>query len=75
MDFTISYEKILGDGKIGIRVPVSFGYDFNDWDFNSIFYSGAGFEFLSYRPGKMALLHGPQLQLGIGREEYLYGIG
>ena len=69
MDFTISYERILNSGKLGLRIPVSFGYDFDDWNFNHIFYSGAGINFYPTGQGKWRYFMGPQLQMGIGQEE------
>jgi len=74
-DFTISYEHIFPSGKIGLQIPVSFGYDnFNsDYNFSNVFYSGVGVNFYPNGQGKWRYFMGPQLRLGLGKDgDYMY---
>lgn len=67
-DFALSYERILPSGKIGIKVPVAFGFDeYDNWDFNNIFYSGVGVNFYPTGQGKWKYFMGPQLRIGYSR--------
>jgi hypothetical protein len=75
MDFTVSYERIFPSGKIGIKIPVAFGYDYyNDlYDFSNIVYSGIGVNFYPTGQGKWRYFMGPQVRFGLGREsDWLY---
>ncbi|MDP2722234.1 MAG: hypothetical protein Q8O72_05725 [Bacteroidales bacterium] len=79
-NFTLSYERILGDGKLSLQFPISFGYGdepakvlfptpFGD-EFNSRFANkfSAGVKFNIYptRQGKVRYFFGPSLIFGNG---------
>ncbi len=69
-DFAFSYERILSNGQIGIKIPVSVGYDFYSdiYDFNSVFYSGVGVNFYPTGQGKWRYFVGPQARVGLGKQ-------
>jgi hypothetical protein len=79
-NFTISYERIIANGKYGIQIPFSFGYSDKPttihvplpWDSeytNSLvnqFYSGITFNIYPSGQGKIKYFLGPTLRFGIG---------
>ncbi len=73
-NFTISYERILSKGKIGIQIPLSFGYATGDnfgSDFLiSKFYSGIYFNFYPNGQGKVRYLLGPGVRMGVGHDNH-----
>ena len=73
-DFTMSYERILNSGKIGLQIPLSIGYasgnNFADNAIVSQFYSGLYLNFYPTGQGKVRYMLGPGLRLGIGHENY-----
>jgi hypothetical protein len=77
-DFAMSYERIFGDGRVSIKVPVAFGfYGYRPYDtpfnFNNLFYSGAGVNFYPTGQGVVRYFVGPNIRLGIGRSaDYYY---
>ncbi len=71
-EFTISYERLLKEGKIGIQIPLSFGYNRSNFysdNFRSLFYSGATLNFYPTGQGIFKYFMGPQLILGYGEEQ------
>ncbi len=67
-DFALSYERLLPSGKVGIKVPVAFGFDeYDNWYFNNIFYSGVGVNFYPTGQGKWRYFMGPQFRIGYSR--------
>lgn len=74
-DFTFSYERILANGQVGFKVPIAIGYDYYSdmYNFNNVFYSGIGVNFYPTGQGKWRYFMGPQVQIGLGREDdYIY---
>ena len=71
-NFTMSYERILQSGKLGIQIPVSFGYgsgdNFGDNVLISKFYSGIYVNFYPNGQGKVRYLLGPGVRLGVGHD-------
>jgi len=79
-NFTVSYERILSDGKYGIQIPFSFGYSENttaiplpppfDSDYTNYlvnkFYSGIKFNIYPTGQGKIKYFLGPEIQFGNG---------
>ena len=79
-NFTFSYERILGNGKYSLQIPVSFGYgDGNDNDlllipfrndyensFANRFSTGVSFNIYPTRQGKVRYFFGPSVQIGSG---------
>jgi hypothetical protein len=74
-DFTISYERILSSGTIGINIPVGLGYAYNtdyyyqnhdEWVKNK-FYSGVGINFYPTGQGKWRYFVGPDIALVMER--------
>jgi len=71
-NLTISYERISKDGKIGVQIPVSFGYSDNYQelgDFTNTFYSGINLNFYPTAQGTIRYFLGPGLRLGQGTYE------
>lgn len=67
-DFALSYERLLSSGKVGLKIPVAFGFDeYDNWDFNNVVYSGIGVNFYPTGQGKWKYFMGPQLRVGYGR--------
>ncbi len=80
-EFTISYERILKNGKTGIEVPITFGYDKDPveiylplplGDYNRVnhlvteFETGANFNFYPGGQGIFKYYLGPGLRYGTG---------
>ena len=79
-NFTFSYERILGNGKYSLQIPVSFGYgDSGDNDllplpfgtdyensFANRFSTGVSFNIYPTRQGKVRYFFGPSIQIGSG---------
>jgi len=80
-NFTVSYERIIEDGKYGIQIPFSFGYSNKPttipvplpWDSeytNSLvnqFYTGITFNIYPSGQGKVKYFLGPALRFGSGK--------
>ena len=75
-NFTISYERILQNGKLGIQIPFSFGYsagnNFGENVVISRFYSGLYFNFYPTGQGKVRYFLGPGIRLGVGHDNHDY---
>lgn len=74
-NLTISYERILNNGKIGLQIPFSVGYsgDYQELgDFNNNFYSGVNLNFYPTGQGKWRFFLGPGFRLGTGTLENNY---
>ncbi|RLD40608.1 MAG: hypothetical protein DRI89_11625 [Bacteroidetes bacterium] len=71
-NFTLSYERILGNGNTSIQIPVSFGYssnnNFGDYYIYNTFYSGLNFNFYPTGQGKVRYFLGPGVRIGIGHD-------
>gem|GEM_PF-2341928 len=76
-DFTLSYERISRSGLVGVRIPLSAGYNVdnedNENDIKSLFYTGIGLNFYPTGQGKWKYFMGPNLRLGLGKIfKYVY---
>jgi hypothetical protein len=77
-DIAFSYERIMADGKIGLKFPIAFGfYGLNPqetpFEFNNLFYSGMGINFYPTGQGKVRYFVGPNFRVGVGRSDgYTY---
>ncbi|MCD4745470.1 MAG: hypothetical protein K8R58_04155 [Bacteroidales bacterium] len=70
-DFSISYERISKNGKIGFKIPVCVGYgDENSSVLKNTFYSGFGVNFYPTGQGKWKYFTGPNIKIGTGKEYY-----
>ena len=76
-DFTLSYERILSSGTVGIVIPVGFGYAYNTDYYNSsnewvknLIYSGVGINFYPTGQGKWRYFLGPNVRIGYGKQSY-----
>jgi hypothetical protein len=76
-DFTLSYERILSSGTVGIVIPLGFGYAYNSDYFNNnsnwvknLFYSGIGLNFYPTGQGKWRYFVGPNVRIGYGKQSY-----
>jgi len=79
-NFTVSYERIIANGKYGIQIPFSFGYSneprtvyfpppFDDGYTNKLanqFYTGITFNIYPTGQGKVKYFLGPSLRFGNG---------
>jgi len=75
-NFTISYERILNSGKVGLQIPFSVGYegDYEELgDFQNKYYTGLYLNFYPTGQGKWRFFLGPGIRVGQGHiEEYYY---
>jgi hypothetical protein len=75
-NLTISYERILNNGKIGLQIPFSIGYsdEYQELgDFRNKYYSGINLNFYPTGQGKWRFFTGPGIRIGSGTvEEYYY---
>jgi len=76
-DFTLSYERILASGTVGIKIPIGFGYAYTSDYYNSSenwvknkFYSGIGVNFYPTGQGKWRYFLGPSVRIGYGKQSY-----
>lgn len=76
-DFTIDYERILSSGTIGIKIPIGFGYAYNNDYYNShdnwvknFIYSGIAVNFYLTGQGKWRYFIGPDVRIGYGKQSY-----
>jgi hypothetical protein len=73
-DFTVSYERILASGTMGIKIPLGIGYAYNSDFYNNReqwvknkFYSGIGINFYPTGQGKWRYFVGPNIRVGYGK--------
>ena len=74
-NFTLSYERILKSGKVGIQIPLSIGYsgDYQELgDFQNRFYTGIYVNFYPTGQGQWRYFLGPGLRFGTGVYEYYH---
>ena len=74
-NFTISYERIISKGKIGLEIPFSFGYDDDLSGYDNVrnkFYTGLTLNFYPTGQGKVRYFLGPSIQVGEGFYEGYY---
>jgi hypothetical protein len=75
-EFTISYERIISKGKMGLQIPLSVGFsDANINGFDDIenkFYSGLNVNFYPTGQGKVRYFLGPGVQIGTGSYDVHY---
>lgn len=76
-DFAISYEHILKNGMVGFKVPLSVGFNNNEgsngpFEYKNLAYTGLGVNVYVTGQRMAAYFMGPELQFGIGEEEYYY---
>ncbi len=73
-NFTISYERIISNGKVGIQIPFSLGYathiNVNNDFVISKFYSGLNFNFYPTGQGKIRYFLGPGIRVGTGHDNH-----
>jgi hypothetical protein len=71
LDFTLSYEHILENRKVGIQIPVGIGYnqDANFFNFYNKFYTGFGINYYIPKVDRISYLTGFDLRIGLGEGE------
>ena len=72
-NFTISYERIFNNGRMGIQIPLSIGYsgDYQELgDFRNKFYTGVNFNIYPTGQGQWRYFLGPGIRFGSGEYEY-----
>lgn len=77
-NFKLSYERIISNGKIGIQIPLTFGYGDGISGFDDIrnnFYTGISLNFYPTGQGKVRYFMGPGIQVGTGRYNDVYYAG
>ncbi len=77
-NFKISYERIVAKGKIGIQIPIAFGYgdELSGYDnIDNKFYTGVTLNFYPTGQGKVRYLMGPAIQVGSGNYDDSYSYG
>lgn len=73
-NFTISYERITKNGKIGFEIPLSLGYGryAEIDDIINQFYTGLSVNFYPTGQGKWRFLTGPTVRIGTAKWDYNY---
>ncbi len=86
-DFTLTYQHILANGKVGLEIPVAFGYSSErnevplpppfsniNSDFHNKFYTGINLNLYPTGQGKVKYFVGPAIHFGAGYfESYTHG--
>lgn len=72
-DFTISYEHIFKNGKLGLKIPLSIGIihsaNYSDpYVYDNIFYSGLGLNIYTKGQQIVSYFFGPEFQFGSGTD-------
>jgi len=68
---TLSYERILGNGTVGIRIPVTVSYGEDDiYNYTRIFGSGIIVNFYPTGQGKWRYFVGPDVQMGVAESSW-----
>lgn len=76
-DFAISYEHILKNGMVSFKVPLSLGFN-NDggndgpYQYKNLAYTGFGVNVYVTGQQMASYFMGPELQIGIGKDENYY---
>jgi len=71
-NFTLSYERIFNNGKMGVQIPLSIGYsgDYQELgDFRNYFYTGVNFNIYPTGQGQWRYFLGPGVRFGSGEYE------
>lgn len=76
-DFSFSYENILKNGKIGLKVPIAIGFNNTDYDngprdFSNLIYTGFGMNVYLLGQRMVSYFIGPEIHVGIGKDHYYY---
>lgn len=75
-DFSMSYELISKNGKLGYKIPVAIGFGNTDREgprlFTNTFYSGFGLNAYIFGQKKVSYFMGPEIHIGIGKDDYYY---
>ncbi len=74
-DFSFSYEHVFKNGKLGIKIPVSVGYNTKEGrdgprEYSNLFYSGVGLNVYLMGQRMASYFIGPEIHFGQGQEEY-----
>lgn len=74
--FTLSYERIISNGKIGIQIPVSLGFSDSDRngfdDVQNKYYTGVNLNFYPTGQGRVRYCLGPGFQIGTATYDDTY---
>ncbi len=75
-DFTISYENILKNGKVGFKIPLGIGFnndnDGGPYQYKNLIYTGLGLNVYVTGQHIASYFMGPELQLGYARDNVYY---
>lgn len=76
-DFSISYEHILPNGRIGFKIPVAIGYNNSNnnsgpRDYKNIYYSGLALNVYLMGQRMASYFIGPEIHIGSGQQSYSY---
>lgn len=70
-DFTVSYERIFNDGKIGLQIPLGLGFNTNyetsNFNLNNLIYSGLGINIYPAGNKVFQYMTGGVVRIGNGR--------
>lgn len=68
---TLSYERILNSGTVGIKIPVTFSFAEDDvYNYTRIFGSGIILNFYPTGQGKWRYFVGPDIQMGLAESSW-----
>ncbi|MCD4788720.1 MAG: hypothetical protein K8R37_01875 [Bacteroidales bacterium] len=72
-DFSLSYERITKNGKLGVKIPFAIGYNtdnlYGPRDYMNIAYTGVGFNIYPIGHHTVSYFMGPELHIGIGKSD------
>lgn len=71
-NFAFSYEQVLKDGTVGLRIPIVIGFNNHEdrdgpFNYTEIGYTGAALNYYIPAKSKVSYFVGPEFDLGIGR--------
>lgn len=75
-DFSMSYELISKNGKLGYKIPVAIGFGNTDREgprlFTNTFYSGFGLNAYIFGQKMVSYFMGPEIHVGLGKDDYYH---
>lgn len=69
---TCWYERRIKSGWLGIKIPISFGWDSNNYNYDYLFQSGVQFKAFFNKKSLVRGYFGPEIMAGIVRSEESY---
>lgn len=76
-DFTISYEHILKNGRVGLKIPLALGFNTDNdnsgpYQFKNLAYTGLGVNVYVTGQRVASYFMGPEINIGYGKDQIYY---